>query len=461
MEEESAAAQASTEELTGVPMSDIGDVIYRDQKKRYPWWVKTVDEITTETDDSRLDRPEYHAIAHGALFEADRIGENAVNSQTFVARGITENIPGRSLPDLALHYAANTYMHFTVGSLGDPYLNVSPGIGEISSTWKLHPPQSLDLPPWEASPERASDVVEAAGIQLGAAMVGITTIDPRWLNANVSISSEVDQVTNDGMKTIIPERMKYVICLMGACPSNLVDRNLTELGAAGDRAGYEATFMAYVRMLRFVKGLGYDAFDLMPVAPVIPFAIASGLGELGRMNRLVNPIFGGNVRLGAVLTDLPLAVDKPIDFGLQQFCTECEKCATSCPANAISKADQPYWETVNQWQASGKKAYFEDNEACFTFQSSKDIYCSTCMAVCPWSKQDRTLLHELAHIMAAKLPSKLPGIGKLLVKLDDLFGYGRIRDANTIDRWWQLNNSTRGVNSQQGRRRSKLRQLIR
>ena len=70
-------------------------------------------------------------------------------------------------------------MHFTIGSLGDPYFNVSPGIGEISSTWKLHPPQSLDLPPWKASPERrASDVVEAAGIQLGAAMVGITTIDP-------------------------------------------------------------------------------------------------------------------------------------------------------------------------------------------------------------------------------------------------------------------------------------------
>jgi reductive dehalogenase len=461
VENESEAAQASTGEFTGVPGFDIGAVKYRDQRKRYPWWVKTVDEITTETDDSRLEKPKFHAIAHGALFEPERLEENAEKSKEFVATGIKEDIAGRSLPDLALHYAANTYMHFTVGSLGDPYFNVAPGIGEIGSSWKLHPPQSLGLPPWKASPERASDVVEAAGNQLGAAMVGITTIDPRWLNANVSISSEVDQVTNDGMKTIIPERMKYVICLMGVCPPNLVDRNLTELGAAGDRAGYEAAFMAYVRMLRFVKGLGYDAFDLMPVAPVIPFAIASGLGELGRMNRLVNPIFGGNVRLGAVLTDLPLAVDKPIDFGLQKFCSECKKCARSCPSNAISKADQPYWETFNQWQASGKKAYFEDNEACFTFQSSKDIYCSTCMAVCPWSKQDRTLLHEMAHIMAAKLPSKLPGMGKLLVKLDDLFGYGRIRDGDTIRRWWQLKNPTRGVSSHQGRRRSKLRQFIR
>ena len=30
-------------------------------------------------------------------------------------------------------------------------------------------------------------------------------------------------------------------------------------------------------------------------------------------------------------------------------------------------------------------------------QRAKDVYYSTCMAVCPWSKQDRTVLHEVAH----------------------------------------------------------------
>ncbi|MBW1849539.1 MAG: reductive dehalogenase, partial [Deltaproteobacteria bacterium] len=346
------------------------------------------------------------------------------------------------------HYAANTYMHFTIGSLGDPYFNISPGIGKITKAWKLHPPQSLDLPAWKASPKNASDVVEAAGIQLGAAMVGITTINPKWLDANITISSDVDKITHEDGKTIIPERMKYVICVIGVNPPNLVDRNWTELGAAGDRAGYEAAFMAYTRMMRFVKGLGYDAFDLMQVAPAIPYAIASGLGELGRMNRMVNPIFGGNVRLGAVLTDLPLAIDKPIDFGLQTFCNKCKKCATSCPANALSEADQPFWEPFNQWQASGKKVYFEDNESCMRAQSGKDKYCSICMSVCPWSKQDKTLLHEVAHITA----TKMPGLGKVLVKLDDLFGYGRITNGKQINKWWKLNNLTRGVDSNQGRK---------
>ncbi len=29
-----------------------GDYVYRDQKGRYPWWVRSVDRITTEVDES-------------------------------------------------------------------------------------------------------------------------------------------------------------------------------------------------------------------------------------------------------------------------------------------------------------------------------------------------------------------------------------------------------------------------
>jgi reductive dehalogenase len=410
--------------------------------------VKSVDTITTKTDDSLIKKQDelMNFIPDGGKKPRRKPTREEIIGH--VVKGIKEEIPGRTLPDLALHYAANTYMHFTIGSLGDPMFNALPGIGEIQNTWKLHPPQSLDLPAWEASPEKAADVVEAAGIQLGAAMVGITTLNQKWLNANVVIDAGADQITSDGKNTLIPERLKYVVCTLGVCPSDLVDRNLTELGAAGDRAGYEMAFMAYTRMMRFIKGLGYEAIDLQIVAPAIPFAIAAGLGELGRMNRMVNPIFGGNVRIGAIITDLPLAVDKPIDFGLQKFCEKCKKCATSCPANALSDAGKPYWETADPRQVPGKKTYFENNRACTSWQANKDVYCSTCMAVCPWSKQDKTFLHELAHIGA----SKMPGLGKLWVILDDLFGYGQITNSKDIDKWWHLKNPIRGVNSNQGRK---------
>jgi epoxyqueuosine reductase len=438
-------------------MDKDNGLVYRDQRGRYPWWVKSVDEITTETDDARFNRPDMHIIMHILFNGQELFTEQSQKAREYVAKGIQENIPGRTLPDLALHYAANTYMHFTIGSLGDPFMNIMPGLAEISYKWKQHPPKEFDLPAWEATPEEASKVVEKAGIQLGAAMIGFTTIDPRWLDAIAEISYDVEKVSSKGVKTIIPEKMKYVICVMGVNPQNLVDRNFTELGAAGDRAGYEAAFMAYTRMIRFIQGLGYDAFDLMSVAPVIPYHIAAGLGELGRMNRLVNPIFGANVRLGAVLTDLPLAIDKPIDFGLQKFCLKCKKCADSCPADALSKDDHPSWEPFNEWQASGKKAFFEDNFECMSAQAARDVYCSTCMAVCPWSKQDKTILHEVAHIMAAKVPS----MANFMVKMDDLFGYGRITDGKSIKKWWDMDVPIRGVDSYQGRRKSALRRFIR
>jgi len=425
--------------------------VFRDQKGRYPWWVKSVDNITTETDDNRFKKHDTTLFKQIDALQSqmpDLKKDGDEKLRAFIAKSIKENIPGRTLPDLALHYAAGTYFHYRVGNLGDDsFISLMPGISEIN-TWKLHPPQSFGLPPWKASPEEASHILETAGTQLGAAMVGFTTINPNWLDNDCEISPDVDNISSVDGKTLIPERMKYVICILGVTPQNLVDRNFSFLGAAGDRAGYEQTSMAYTRVMRFVRGLGYDAYDLQLTAIATPFAIAAGLGELGRMNRMVNPIFGGNVRIGMVLTDLPLAIDKPIDFGLQKFCEKCKKCATSCPGNAISKEDKPTWEPSNKMQTPGKKVYFEDIDKCMAAQNGRDYYCSTCMAVCPWSKQDKTVLHELAHIMA----SKFPGFGKLLVKMDDLFGYGRITRDDKLEEWWEQRRPIGGVDSYQGRK---------
>jgi reductive dehalogenase len=424
------------------------DIVYRQRKKRrYPWWVKTVDQITTETDKARLSKPQMNFLMHRVLVEGEKAKAAIEQSKDVVAGKIRDKVPGYSVRDLALHYAANTYQSGTIGSLGDPVFNPLPGLQEIQNTWKLHPPQSLGLPAWEASPQVAAETVEKAAVQLGSPMIGITTINPDWLSAGVEISPDVDEVTADGMTRILPERLKYVISVIGVCPPDLTLRSQTELGAAGDRAGYEAFGMATTRLLRFIKGLGYTAIDGISFGPQIPHAIASGLGELGRMNRMINPIFGGNVRLGTIFTDLPLAIDKPIDFGLQRFCVGCKKCATECPPQALSLEDHPVWEPFNQWQAGGKKAYFEDNQSCGDFQLGKDLYCSTCLSVCPWSKQDKTALHELAHIMGAKLPF----LSGLLTKMDDLFGYGRISEAKKLEEWWGLDNPVRGVDSSQGR----------
>eukprot|EP01046_Picozoa_sp_COSAG06_P026209 COSAG06_NODE_2245_length_7263_cov_19.964964_5_plen_282_part_00 len=62
----------------------------------------------------------------------------------------------------------------------------------------------------------------------------------------------------------------------------------------------------------------------------------AGLGEYDRHGLLIHPDYGPRVRIGKLWTDLPLAHDAPRPFGVAEFCEMCDRCATACPAQAIS-----------------------------------------------------------------------------------------------------------------------------
>ncbi len=67
----------------------------------------------------------------------------------------------------------------------------------------------------------------------------------------------------------------------------------------------------------------------------IPIAVEAGLGELARNGNVITRKYGLRIRLGTVTTDLPLAIDSPVDIGVQAMCTDCNKCAINCPAQCI------------------------------------------------------------------------------------------------------------------------------
>ena len=416
---------AVTSDVSAKPTrTDANGLTTRKRKYKYPWWVKTVDEITTETNPDITTPPPMMHVANyaGGVISDEDLGALNSKAKEHVKEGIENNIPGRSLPDLALHYALHADM--TLGSQGSFDAPRSPNIEGHNDllSYNLHPPQDFDLEPWQASPEEASKIVEAAGIQCGASMVGFTKLNTDWLYPYANVNPDAKEVFRNENGFNIPESHKSMIIMISQGPRDLLIRNQSELGAAGDRATYSRTFNSVVQMIRFIKGLGYGAYHVNPIAPIIPFALEAGLGEMGRMNRMINPIFGGNVRISGVITDLPVAFDKPIDFGLQDFCKTCKICASECPAGALSLDDEPYWIPANAFQASGKKVYYEDNEACYTYIAELGNYCSTCLSVCPWSKQDKAALHDIAKITSAMVPSA----GEFLTKMDQAFGYGLI-----------------------------------
>jgi len=59
----------------------------------------------------------------------------------------------------------------------------------------------------------------------------------------------------------------------------------------------------------------------------------AGMGWIGRNNLLVNSDLGSRYRLVTILTDMPLAPDKPLD----RDCGKCKACLPTCPAQAIKE----------------------------------------------------------------------------------------------------------------------------
>jgi reductive dehalogenase len=153
---------------------------------------------------------------------------------------------------------------------------------------------------------------------------------------------------------------------------------------------------------------------------VVPVAVDAGLGELGRCGYLIHPRLGANLRLTCVTTDLPMAVDAPVDLGVQHFCERCLKCAMTCPSGAISSGDKEVVRGVLKWQI--------DPEKCLLYWGHLGSACTICQAVCPWSKPP-----TLAHRLVAQIAFNVPSTHRFLAWADDVAYGDRFRPAEPPD----------------------------
>ena len=104
--------------------------------------------------------------------------------------------------------------------------------------------------------------------------------------------------------------------------------------AKGTRSSYA--------LVNWIRSEGYRANPYpgpsASALALIPPAIASGLGELGKHGSLISRYFGSGVRLAGVTTDMPLIATSPDRFGADEFCATCQVCTTACPPGAIATA---------------------------------------------------------------------------------------------------------------------------
>ncbi len=208
----------------------------------------------------------------------------------------------------------------------------------------------------------------------------------------------------------------------------------TMSGSSGDDwISNSQSFRAYMRgaflssvIAEHIRGLGWSARshtvwdeDVLH----IPLCVHAGIGELSRIGETVlNPFLGPRFKDSIVTTDLPLQPDKYVDFGLQDFCNQCNKCARECPCDAISYGDKILFNGYEIWKPDVQRC------ANYRITNPAGALCGRCMATCPF--QSENLLFNRMLLWAGIY---LPFARKSLAKFDDWRGNGEI---NPIKKWW-------------------------
>lgn len=268
-----------------------------------------------------------------------------------------------------------------------------------------------------SDPRRNADAVKALAHVLGADLVGICEAEP-WMYYSH------DEVEG---RPIVPYH-RYAVVM-------LIDQGFETMeGASGDDWISGAQSMrAYLRgaaiagvMAAHVRRMGYSArahSNAHSELLHLPAVLMAGLGELSRIGEMIlNPFIGPRSKSVLFTTDLPLAVDQPIDFGLQAMCNACLKCARECPCNAI-----PFGPKV---MFNGYEIWKPDVEKCgrYRLTNMKGSACGRCMKTCPYNREDLVESERLLW-----LSIDVPSARRQLIAYDDRTGGGQ---RNGVKRWW-------------------------
>ncbi len=162
----------------------------------------------------------------------------------------------------------------------------------------------------------------------------------------------------------------------------------------------------------------------------VPLAIDAGLGQYGRHGLLITKQFGPRVRIAKILTDMPLIPDKPnFDFcrAVVRFCEACKKCAEHCPSQSISYDRGRTWQGETKSNNPGIRKWYINPETCYGFWVENGSDCSNCIRSCPYNKPNN-ILHKIVLWMV----QHMPWLNRLIVKMDELAGFGRQVDPRTI-----------------------------
>ena len=252
-------------------------------------------------------------------------------------------------------------------------------------------PNAVNVPPQEnetvaIDPKRATEIVKGYARQLGADLVGVCEIDPSWIYSH---RGEIHMDNWQDWGREIHADLPYAVVIATEMDHKMVIGAPHTPAVVESSRNYAKGAHITTILARWFTHMGYRAtaqheghYDAL----MVPLAVDAGLGQLGRQGYLIADQYGCRVRLSAVLTEMPLTPDKPLDLGVEEFCKACLKCALACPSKSIPSEDKTVNNGTSRWTLSA--------ESCHDYWGKIGTDCCICMAICPYSRPNRSI-HKL------------------------------------------------------------------
>lgn len=178
--------------------------------------------------------------------------------------------------------------------------------------------------------------IKAAAIANGASLVGVAAIE------------SIPPCTPPLPATrVMPEARSMVVFAIPMLRGSIESKSLYS-AMISTHATYKESEILALRLGRLLEERGHRAAVIVPASPIEMSsetrgllgdislrhaAVGAGLGVIGKNRLLLTSKWGPRVRLGAVVTDAPLAADQPLQ---EQLCDDCDMCVQSCPAQALN-----------------------------------------------------------------------------------------------------------------------------
>jgi reductive dehalogenase len=300
------------------------------------------------------------------------------------------------------------------------------------------------LPEYGGSPAANARILKKMARLFGADDTGISLLDRRWVYSRyfdpqtkesypIHFSDEpgFEAHREPGMladrSQVIPAAMKYVLVFIHGMDYSGIAEAPTLTQMATTLRTYSQIAATAISLAEFIRGLGYRAIPSANCTALnIPLAIDAGLGELGRNAKLLHPRFGPRCRISKVITDLPLAPDTPLAFGVTAFCDTCKKCARTCPGGAIPTGERSF-VPAGEFSNGGFLQWQVDHDRCKHYQAKVGTNCGICLKTCPYNKPA-----GIGHWLVKSTIATTSALNRLLLMGDDLAGYGRHGDKNSF-----------------------------